>query len=58
MLPYLEITKINEEIKETVKMPNVTGITFKEAKQKLKDVGIETNLPTKEKTKKQSPRIP
>ena len=43
MLPYLEITKINEEIKETVKMPNVTGITFKEAKQKLKDAGIETN---------------
>ncbi len=43
VLPYLEITKINEEIKETVKMPNVTGITFKEAKQKLKDVGIETN---------------
>lgn len=24
-------------------MPNVTGITFKEAKQKLKDAGIETN---------------
>ena len=43
VLPYLEITKNNEEIKETVKMPNVTGITFKEAKQKLKDAGIETN---------------
>jgi len=37
VLPYLEI-KIEEEIvKESVEMPNVTGITYKEAKQILEE---------------------
>ena len=42
VLPYMEIAK-QEEIKENIKMPNVTGLTFEEAKKTLKDVGIETN---------------
>ena len=39
----LEIAK-QEEIKENIKMPNVTGLTFEEAKKTLKDVGIETHI--------------
>ena len=42
VLPYMEIAK-QEEIKENIKMPNVTGLTFEEAKKTLKDAGIETN---------------
>ena len=36
VLPYMEISKEVEEIKETVQMPNVTGLTFEEAKKILK----------------------
>ncbi len=41
-MPYLEISKQSNEIKETVKMPNVTGITFSEAKKILDEQGLET----------------
>ena len=41
VLPYLEITKSTNEIIETVEMPNVTGITLKEAKQILNEKGLE-----------------
>ena len=43
VLPYLEITKKDEEIKEKVKMPNITGLTFKDAKQILKENELETS---------------
>lgn len=43
VLPYLEISSETEEIEESVEMPNVTGMTFKEAKSILKEVGLETN---------------
>jgi len=41
VLPYLEITRETEEIKEIVEMPKVTGLTYKEAKQILKENGLE-----------------
>ena len=41
ILPYLEIESDEIDIKETVTMPNVTGITLKEAKTKLKELNIE-----------------
>ena len=44
ILPYLEIESDEIDIKETVTMPNVTGITLKEAKTKLKELNIEYNI--------------
>lgn len=41
VLPYLEIRKEKEEIQEIVEMPNVTGITYAEAKKTLKNVELE-----------------
>ncbi len=43
-LPYLEISKdnlSNEDIKVNVEVPNIIGLTYKEAKEILKDVGLE-----------------
>ena len=37
----MEISRKNEEIKETVEMPNVIGITFEEAKKILKEADLE-----------------
>lgn len=39
VLPYLEIEK-EEEIKPIVEMPDVTGISIKEAKQKIEEAGL------------------
>ena len=50
VLPYLEITKKTEEIIETVEMPNVTGLTYSEAKQILRDVGLKYNEDFEEET--------
>ena len=44
VLPYLEISKEQQEVQEIVEMPNVTGITYKEAKQILEEQGLETNV--------------
>ena len=44
VLPYLEVQKDNEtedDIKEEVEVPNVTGLTVSEAKKILEDVGLE-----------------
>ncbi len=40
VLPYLEITKSTNEIIETIEMPNVTGITLKEARKVLEENGL------------------
>lgn len=40
VLPYLEVKNSEETIQETVKMPNVTGISFKEARNILKDLNL------------------
>ena len=40
VLPYLKIKKEEEE-KAYVEMPNVTGLTYKEAKQKLNDLELD-----------------
>lgn len=40
ILPYLEVQK-NEEAKEIVAVPNVTGLTIKEAKKVLEEAGLE-----------------
>jgi len=43
VLPYLEISKEQQEVQEIVKMPNVTGLTYKEAKQILEEQEIQIN---------------
>lgn len=43
VLPYLEITKNNIEIIENIEMPNVTGLTYEEAKKILNDAGLKYN---------------
>lgn len=46
-LPYLEISKDHlesEDIKVNVDIPNVIGMTYKEAKKTLQDVGLEITL--------------
>lgn len=43
VLPYMEINKHTEEIQETVQMPKVTGLTFKEAKKVLGEIGVGVN---------------
>lgn len=43
VLPYLEIQK-NEEEKEIVTVPNITGLTIKEAKKILNEVGLELKV--------------
>ena len=49
VLPYLEIKKQenNQDIAETVEMPNVIGMTVKEANKILKDLGLEINIANK-----------
>lgn len=43
VLPYMEIARENEEIKEIIEMPNVTGLTYEEAKKILKEEEIDFN---------------
>jgi len=40
VLPYLEVQK-NEEAKEIVTVPNIIGLTIKEARKVLKEAGLE-----------------
>ena len=47
ILPYLEIEKDDEtkiETVEQVEVPNIVGITIKEAIKLLKEVGLEINI--------------
>ena len=48
VLPYLEVSRNSEEDKVTmqVEMPDVTGKTLKEAKQMLKELGLEYEADT------------
>lgn len=41
VLPYLEVQKKAEEEKQDVEVPNLIGITIKEAKEKLKENNLE-----------------
>lgn len=44
VLPYLEVSKDNiskEDVKVNVEVPNVLGLTYKEAKKAVKEVGLE-----------------
>lgn len=42
VLPYLEVQKEDgQEIADDVVIPNLTGLTIKEAKEKLKEQGLE-----------------
>ena len=56
VLPYLEVKKENEEeIIEKVSMPNVIGISLKEAEKILKEIGLEiSTYESKEKTDKEN----
>ena len=47
-MPYLEVTKNNEHETQNiqVEMPELIGITLKEAKQILKDLGLEYEIDT------------
>lgn len=47
VLPYLEVTKNQKEDEGTqIEMPNVTGLTIKEAKKMLKELEIECEVDT------------
>lgn len=44
VLPYLEVSKDNitqEDVKTNIEVPNVVGLTYKEAKNVMKEVGLE-----------------
>ena len=42
-MPYLEVQK-EEECVNIVEMPNITGMTLKEAKEVLKESGLEYSV--------------
>lgn len=46
VLPYLELKKdkIEEEIMEEVNVPNITGLSIKEAENMLKELGLEIQI--------------
>lgn len=46
VLPYLEVKKqqTEETVEQTIEMPNVTGISFKEAETTLKELGLEVEI--------------
>ena len=51
VLPYLEVARdqiSEEDIKLSVKVPNVIGLTYKEAKKILNDCGLEITMKTEE----------
>lgn len=53
MLPYLEIKKDNEqeEEKQDVEVPSLIGMTVKDAKKALEEVGLDIDI--KEETDKE-----
>lgn len=47
VLPYLEVKKDNEseeDIKEEIEMPKITGMTVKEAEKILKEIGLNMQM--------------
>ena len=50
ILPYLEIKKDNEESgeKQEVEVPNLIGMTVKEAKETLENLGLEIEIKEEE----------
>ena len=44
VLPYLETKKQEEEVIETVTMPEVTGMSITDAKKALKELGLEVEI--------------
>ena len=51
MLPYLEVIKSKETEQQNItqiEMPDVTGITLKEAKTILKELGVEYEIETED----------
>ena len=44
VLPYLEVKKENEEEKEDVEVPNLIGLTIKEAKKLLLEKELEIKI--------------
>ncbi len=43
VLPYLEVKKENESLEE-VTVPNITGLSIKEAQKILKELEVEINI--------------
>jgi len=52
VLPYLEVQKV-EEVKEIVTVPNVTGLKIKEAREVLKEAGLELKAGSEEISEEQ-----
>ena len=44
MLPYLEVTKQEDEIIESVTMLDITGMSINDAKKALKELGLEMEV--------------
>ncbi len=47
VLPYMEIEKTEDTEKEKVEVPNIVGLTVKEAKKILSELGLELNINNK-----------
>ena len=46
-MPYLEVNQENQEeveIKEEIVVPNITGLSIKEAEKILKEIGLELSI--------------
>ena len=45
-MPYLDVQKqqSEEEVKENIEMPNVIDLSIKEAKEMLKELGLEVEI--------------
>ncbi len=44
VLPYLEVKRENNDITETIEVPNIEGLTFTEAKKILNELGLEVQI--------------
>lgn len=44
VLPYLEVKKQEDEIIESVTMPDITGMSINDAKKALKELGLEMEI--------------
>jgi stage V sporulation protein D (sporulation-specific penicillin-binding protein) len=44
VLPYLEVKKQEDEIIESVTMPDITGMSINDAKKALKELGLEMEV--------------
>ena len=57
VLPYMEIKKVEGEEVEKVEVPNVIGMTVKEAKKVLSEIGLELKINNEQEITNNGSRI-